>query len=302
MEFKLKILFLILLLGFGKLPENYHFYLQSLKERILPKIYLSEEKLKQGDTLLVKLETNLGLNGLKGEFNGKKINFFKLENSWFSLLGIGVNEKPGKYQLVINLPWGEKIERKIEIGKRDFPEAKILLNQELKEKGYTPSKIVEGMATKEAPIVKKVLSLYTPKPYFKKGFIYPLDKIKDVGAFGSMRKSGEFAYRHLGVDLEADLGTPIYAINDGRVRLVQEFENYGKTLIIDHGLGIFSLYLHLKEFKVVQGQKVKRGEIIALSGNSGYSLSPHLHFSVKIEGKSVDPLKFIALTQKEFPK
>jgi murein DD-endopeptidase MepM/ murein hydrolase activator NlpD len=106
----------------------------------------------------------------------------------------------------------------------------------------------------------------------------------------------------LGVDLEAKEGDPVFSINDGVVRFSKELPNYGKTIIIDHGLGIFSLYLHLKEFKVSEGEKVKKGEIIALSGNTGYSISPHLHFSVKINGKSVDPLRFIDTVEKEMIK
>ena len=106
----------------------------------------------------------------------------------------------------------------------------------------------------------------------------------------------------MGVDLEADIGTPIYAINGGIVRLSQELTNYGKTIVIDHGSGIFSLYLHIDEFKISEGKEVKRGDIIALSGNTGYSIAPHLHFGVKINGASVDPLRFIETIEKEMIK
>jgi len=123
-----------------------------------------------------------------------------------------------------------------------------------------------------------------------------------VGAFGNIRKSGEISLQHLGVDLEANIDTPVYAINDGTVRLSQELTNYGKTIIIDHGMGIFSLYLHLDEFKVFERKAVKKGEIIALSGNTGYSIAPHLHLGVKISGSSVDPLRFIETTEKEMLK
>jgi murein DD-endopeptidase MepM/ murein hydrolase activator NlpD len=99
--------------------------------------------------------------------------------------------------------------------------------------------------------------------------------------------------RHLGVDLEAPLNTPVYAINDGIVKFAQNLSTYGKTIIIDHGFGIYSLYLHLNDFKVKENERVKRGEVIGLSGNTGYSLSPHLHFSIKIQGITVEPLNFI---------
>jgi murein DD-endopeptidase MepM/ murein hydrolase activator NlpD len=83
------------------------------------------------------------------------------------------------------------------------------------------------------------------------------------------------------------------------VRFAKELDIYGKTLIIDHGLGIFSLYLHLNQFKVLQEEQVKRGDTIALSGSTGYSITPHLHFSIKVKGVSVDPLRFIEITRKE---
>jgi murein DD-endopeptidase MepM/ murein hydrolase activator NlpD len=116
----------------------------------------------------------------------------------------------------------------------------------------------------------------------------------NVGAFGNIRKSGDVSLQHLGVDLDANTGTPVYAINDGKVTGVLEgLINYGNTVIIDHGLGIFSLYLHLDEFKVSLGQTVKKDDVIGLSGNTGYSIAPHLHFSIKLNGASVDPVKFI---------
>lgn len=102
----------------------------------------------------------------------------------------------------------------------------------------------------------------------------------------------------MGADLEDDLDTLVYVVNEGVVRLTEEFINKGKTIAIDQGLGIYSLYLHLDEFKVSEGKKVKRGDIIALSGNSGHSTSPHLHSSVKINAQSLDPLRFIEITKK----
>jgi len=126
-----------------------------------------------------------------------------------------------------------------------------------------------------------------------------LKEMKVEGAFGNIRKSENVSIQHLGVDLAADIGNEVYAIGDGFVRFSQELPTYGKTLMIDHGLGIFSLYLHLKEFKVLNGMKVKGGDVIGLSGNTGYAITPHLHFSVKINGLNIDPLRFIEVIKKE---
>lgn len=180
----------------------------------------------------------------------------------------------------------------------NFPVTELLVTKELEEKGFTPSKIVDEIVSKENLVLKKALSIYTPKPYFDQAFAYPLEKIKDVGPFGNIRKSVEITLQHLGVDLEADIGTPAFSINDGIVRLSQKLTNYGKTIIIDHGMRIFFPYLHLDEFKVSEGKAAKRGEIIALSGNTGYSIELHLHLSIKINRASVDPLRFIETLEK----
>jgi len=120
-----------------------------------------------------------------------------------------------------------------------------------------------------------------------------------VGAFGNIRKNGEIRLQHLGVDLEAEEGDYVYSINSGKVCFAREMTNYGKTIVIDHGLGIFSIYLHLSEFEAETGQQVLKGEVIGLVGSTGYSLAPHLHLSLKVKGSSVDPLKFIEATQEE---
>ena len=85
------------------------------------------------------------------------------------------------------------------------------------------------------------------------------------------------------------------AMNAGVVSLAREFRVYGKTIVIDHGLGLQSIYMHLSNFKVKAGQQVKKGEPIGLSGSTGYALEPHLHVSVHIGGVSVDPVEFLGL-------
>ena len=76
--------------------------------------------------------------------------------------------------------------------------------------------------------------------------------------------------------------TPIYSINDGVVAFAESLITYGNTIIVDHGLGIYSLYLHMDSFSVEVGDEVDRGDKIGFSGSSGYSILPHLHFSLKL--------------------
>jgi len=260
-----------------------------------PEVSVSATQLEQGDTLTVMVENLSPEKKMTGKFDGQSFDFFPIgtDGRQMAIVGIDARKTPGNYSLSVSIPSEDNIIKTITIKKRDFPVTELALTPELEEKGYTPSNIVENISTNEGVLIWKVLEKYTPKSYFDKPFVYPLDSIINVGAFGNIRKKGNVTLRHLGVDLDAVSGTPVYAINDGIVSFIQELTVYGKMIIIDHGLGIYSLYLHLNEFKVAKGDRVSRGEVIGLSGSTGYSLGPHLHLSIKAKGASVDPLRFI---------
>lgn len=101
-------------------------------------------------------------------------------------------------------------------------------------------------------------------------------------------------YRHIGLDFRAVTGTPVQAVNDGMVALSAEQWTAGQTIIIDHGGSIFSKYNHLSERRVQTGQRVTRGQVIALSGRSGGQNSPpHLHLDIIINRTAVDPEDFM---------
>jgi len=98
---------------------------------------------------------------------------------------------------------------------------------------------------------------------------------------------------HRGVDFSLPKGSPVYATGDGVIKMVRSsFSGYGKQIEVDHGFGYKTKYAHLNEFLVKQGQKVKRGELIAYSGNTGKSTAPHLHYEVHINNKAVNPVHY----------
>lgn len=217
-------------------------------------------------------------------------------------MGIGLNIEPGKY-IVTLVEYGRgfqlsRDEKEVEVVQKDFPTR------------------IRGPFTltpkweRERAVIKKMFDGgdYNEK-YFDDKFIRPLDLV----ALADGRVVGETSYPfgdgHNGVDLiTRDPATgrhqrPIKATNLGRVALIaQNYSTEGNMVIIDHGSGIFSVYMHLSRFLVSKvGQIVKRGEVIAMSGDTGSAKrgGPHLHFSVKVrtrDGKSdfyVDPLGFI---------
>jgi murein DD-endopeptidase MepM/ murein hydrolase activator NlpD len=98
---------------------------------------------------------------------------------------------------------------------------------------------------------------------------------------------------HWGVDFTADVGTEIYATGGGVVELVKNNAwGYGKEVVINHGFGLKTRYAHLHEFKVKEGDKVRRGDLIGLMGNTGKSTGPHLHYEVEKDGQKVNPINY----------
>lgn len=100
---------------------------------------------------------------------------------------------------------------------------------------------------------------------------------------------------HYGVDFSLEVGTPVYATGDGIIKFTKTgFSGYGKQIEVDHGFGYVTKYAHLDKFVVKPGQKIKRGDLIAYSGNSGKSTAPHLHYEVELNGKKIDPVNFFS--------
>lgn len=260
-------------------------------------VYISSDHLAQADTLLVVVKNEPG--NIKGTLGAIKMRFFKSQDTkdWVAIVGMTLNKKPGDYKLSITVEGKQPFEKIITVAKRDFPVTKLEITPELLKKGYTAKKIITNIQTIENKALSKVLNVLTPQSYVSKPFTYPLSETTVVGPFGDIRASKNYKIQHLGVDLKAPLGTPVFAVNDGKVVLIKKFTDYGNTIVIDHGLGMYSLYLHLSHFNAIKGDMVKQGDVIGLSGDTGYATGPHLHFGIKVRGASLDPLRFIQTTQ-----
>lgn len=113
--------------------------------------------------------------------------------------------------------------------------------------------------------------------------------------YGYIRDTVGSSITHKGTDFHAPMGTNVVAMNDGVVKIVYDSTVNGNTIVIDHGLGVQTIYLHLSKMNVKVGDSVKAGEVIGLSGDTGYVTQPHLHLSIKINGISIDPIVFMSL-------
>ncbi len=156
-------------------------------------------------------------------------------------------------------------------------------------------------AAKEQVMLNGIYASSAPLPYFSAPFKAPLDSTI-TSIYGSRRLYNKrHRSQHLGTDFRAAVGVPVPAANRGRVLFAGDLFYTGGTVIIDHGLDIFTVYGHLSEVKSEDGQVVNQGDIIGLSGNTGRSSGPHLHWGVKIHGNYVDGYSLIEESKRQFP-
>jgi len=243
-----------------------------------------------GEAVVVNFEA--GLKPTRVEFDGEEAAPFLFKNSYRAIFGIAVTKKPGDYSLKIYFSNGEVLTRSIRVRPKNFPIVELGIPKEV---GLAPKELVQKLQAEKVNLAA-ILTVRTPEIFFQEKFGLPLaDNRKITSFFGEIRKTGSDEIRHLGVDLKADLGKSVYAINAGIVRKAYYDQVYGNSVIVDHGQGIYSLYLHLDKIKVKEGDFVKKGDVVGAVGKSGYATSPHLHLSLKIGNISVDPIRFVSV-------
>ena len=148
---------------------------------------------------------------------------------------------------------------------------------------------------------KEMMSAFnsiSPHPYWEGPFIAPV-KGRISGRFGSRRViNGQPKNPHSGEDIAAPKGTKVAAMNSGTVSLTHDHFFTGKGVILDHGLGLHSMYFHLSEISVKEGQVVKKGQTIGKVGATGRATGPHLHWGVRLNGSRINPYSLINLPMK----
>jgi murein DD-endopeptidase MepM/ murein hydrolase activator NlpD len=213
----------------------------------------------------------------------------------FLLLGLDLRVKPGRQILQITLWSGyrqsEQLNSEMDILARDFPKKKLTVDP----KYVTPPPEVQERIKRESEILDQIYGQTSPDWLPQGKFELPCDGRLSPN-FGQQRICNNVPRSiHAGVDIAIAAGQPIKAANHGRVVLASNLYFSGNTVIIDHGLGLFTVYCHMSKLLVKMGAMIDCGQVIGLAGSTGLSTGPHLHWAAKINQARVDPLALLEI-------
>jgi murein DD-endopeptidase MepM/ murein hydrolase activator NlpD len=189
--------------------------------------------------------------------------------------------------LRLTLPDGREVTRVLQVRRRKFRVQRI---DNLPQAMVTPPEELRTRILAEQSRLAALWGVDTPEPLFKSGFTWPARGVV-TGVYGSQRiLNGEPRQPHWGLDIAAPEGTPVVAPADGIVLAAErDFYYTGGTILLDHGFGIVSGFLHLSELSVTERQRVRQGEVIGKVGSTGRSTGPHLDWRVRWLEVFVDP-------------
>ena len=287
-----------LILGLKKIFKNFqsnysNFFLNKIKS-----LDYCFGKLQKPDNLF-NLKKDSFSKGEK-KFNNSEQKFFNekevfVNKSGDFILAIGRDEKLENLITIKGLK--KKETHKIQISKRKY---KIQSIDGLPKNKVTPSEEDLKRIKKESKIISISKNKFLNETLYKSGFIWPVKGIV-TGAYGNQRiLNGQPRRPHYGLDIAAALGTKIISPSDAEVSLTMEdtFFN-GKMVILNHGLGLNSIYSHLKKIHVKEGEQIKKGDLIAEVGSTGRSTGPHLDWRINVYKIAIDP-ELLLLDQPEF--
>jgi murein DD-endopeptidase MepM/ murein hydrolase activator NlpD len=258
-------------------------------------------RLVNGSPVLFRVTTPHRVRALSGSWLGHEISFSfdPASKMWFALAGVSQETKPGIYALELNaenLPGASSeasisFEKKIRLERQRYP--RVLLKVPTR---YTaPSPEDQHEIEQDKAIKAEAFKTVSDEREWKGSFAPPVEAaISDV--FGVERVfNGSVQSTHQGLDFRVPSGTSVAAANRGRVIVARALFFEGNCVMIDHGQGLLTIYMHLSKFLVKEGDQVDKGQAIGLSGGTGRATGPHLHLAVRWQGVYLDPQVLLRL-------
>ena len=262
--------------------------------KVYPFVVKSPHFVFQGDGFRIYLveRKRVSIRKITISWLGRRIHFKPINRFNSFVLGTGLNDR-GRYTLKIEVVFKNRyikcIRRIVKIRPKNFPKRYIKVPEHMIT---PPKKIIKKVLIQQIKL-ERILNKVSQKKFYDLMFLPPL-KGKILSPFGAIRV---FNHRkesiHKGIDIKAPLNSPVKSSSYGRVVFANNLYFGGKTVIIDHGLGVFTIYMHLNKIFVRRGEFVKKGKIIGLSGMTGRATGPHLHFGLSVLGKRINPLSII---------
>lgn len=257
-------------------------------------LQVEPKSLALGQPALVRLCLPGNPKVVRAELNGRETALaLGKDGCWYGAVAPDLQDKTGRTVVRVKADGKQVAAARIKLFRRDRGARKLTVDPKYLK--LSPEALERYKKDREQ--MQKVFGSFTPAGQWHTAFMLPLDS-KVVSLFG--RRSfvnGKERSPHGGIDLRGNTGTPVPAAADGTVALVIDAYFSGNTVLIDHGQGVVTRYLHLSQALVKTGQKVKKGEIIGKVGATGRVTGPHLDFGVKLAGARVDPQDWVALSQ-----
>jgi murein DD-endopeptidase MepM/ murein hydrolase activator NlpD len=260
---------------------------------------LSAAESSQGSLLLIEVKSTKPLAEVQGDWGGRSVPFWwegASEAPRKGLLAVDLEKAPGKYELKVTgqTASGEKMtcHVMVTVRKGRFATEKLQVGKQFVEPN--PEQIKR--ADEERQKLRDIFDHVTPERLWDGKFRIPLDGVTTGRNFGRRRiLNGNPGSPHGGVDLPGTTGTPVHAAQRGRIVLAEELFFSGNTVVLDHGLGIYTFYGHLSEIGVRVGDEVEAGAVLGKVGATGRVTGPHLHWGLTVERARVNPLLLVKL-------
>jgi murein DD-endopeptidase MepM/ murein hydrolase activator NlpD len=252
----------------------------------------------QGGVVLLEVDPQAGGREPTATWQGTPVRFWRddPQGPWRALLGVDLEKRPGAARVVLERGLDRPCVLDLSVTAGTFAEEHLNLPKRFVD--LSPKD--QQRAAKEAARLAAVFKAVTAERLWGGPFRLPIDGVEPSSSFGRRRiLNGQPRSPHTGVDLGAPTGTPVHAMQRGRVVLNEDLFFSGRTIVLDHGLGVFSLYGHLSESRVRPRQVVDAGEVIGLVGATGRVTAPHLHWAVRLGDARVDGLDLVRLTSSE---
>jgi murein DD-endopeptidase MepM/ murein hydrolase activator NlpD len=255
---------------------------------------LAPETVEAGSPELIRV-TAPGATSIDGEWLGRKLEFFRGRGEWLALAGVDVEATPGPSTITLHLHTkGETHDetQSIQIHEAHYRTGVLTVPPKFVSPG--PEELKEIAADSE--LKTKAFATSADRPLWSGDFQAPV-RAEATDSFGTRRTfNGKLASIHKGMDYRAPMGTPVHASNSGTVVLARHLYYEGNCVVIDHGLGLYTLSMHFSRIEVKEGQHVSTGDRLGLSGATGRVTGPHLHYAVRWQGAYLDPAKLLRLT------